>query len=224
MAPIDVSERGTDLATHEHATGGLHGHLNLNRNFAPFGGHGPSTRDHRRLHLQEIHRRLDQEEIDAAHEKATRLLHVGISQFGEADVAETRQLGARTDRAGHVPRTTIGFVLVGDLAGEARRGDVEVVGALGNAVFGEDRGETAEARRFEGVDTGVEERGVHAPDHVGTRETQHLVATLEAGSAEIVGPEVETLDEGPESAVEHDDSFVDGGEIRLTRHRTKRYL
>ena len=181
----------------------------------PGGGHRPAAADHRRLDLQQVHARLDEEQVDAADEQPAGLLLVGVAQVGEADVAEARQLGARADRAGDVAGAAVGGVAVGDLAGDAGGGDVELVGLVGDVVLGEDGGEAAEAGRLDGVDADVEERRVHPGDDVGPGEAEHLVAPLERRAAEVVGREVETLDVGAEGAVEDDHPLVHGIEVAL---------
>ena len=147
--------------------------------------------------------------------RPARLLLVGVAQLGEADVAEARQLRAGTDRAGDVAGPAVGGVVVGDLAGDAGRGDVELVGLVGDVVLGEHGREAAEARRLDGVDADVEERRVHAGDDVGPGEAQHLVAALERGAAEVVGGEVEALHVRAERAVEDDDALVHRVEVGL---------
>ena len=59
---------------------------------------------------------------------------------------------------------------------------------------------------------------MHRRDHVRTSDAQHLVATLERVATEVVGAEVEILDERAERAVEDDDPFLHGLEIRLPAH------
>ena len=115
----------------------------------------------------------------------------------------------------------VGGVAVGDLAGDARGGDVELVGAVGDVVLGEHRAEAAEAGRLHGIDADVEEGGVHAGDDVGPGEAQDLVAALERLPAEVVGREVETLHVGAEGAVEDDDALVHRLEVGLRSHWTQ---
>ena len=218
----DGHDGGTDLAADEHPARRLHRHLDLDRDLAADRCHRPAAADHRRLHLQQVHARLDEEQVDAADEQPVRLLLVGVAQLGEPDVAEARQLRARTDRAGHVAGPAVGGVVVGHLAGDARRGDVELVGLVGDVVLGEDGREAAEARRLDGVDTDVEERGVHAGDDVGPGEAQHLVAALERDAAEVVGTEVEALHVRAERPVEDDDALVHRFEVGLRRHGAPR--
>ncbi len=183
----DRHQGGADLAAEQHPPGGLHRHLHLQRHAAPGGAHRPPAGDHRRLRLQQVVAGLDQEQVDAALEQPGRLLLVGVAQVGEADVAEARQLGAGTDRAGDPPFAPVGGdQLVGHLAGETAGGDVQLVRLVGDAVLVEDHGEAAEAGGLDDVDADVVERPVHGADGVGTGETEHLVAALERRAAEVV--------------------------------------
>ena len=97
-----VDERGADLAADEHPAGRLHRHLYLQRDLPAGRLHRPAAGDHRRLDLQQVHARLDEEQVDAAFEQPAGLHLVGVAQLGEADVPEARQLRARPDRAGDV--------------------------------------------------------------------------------------------------------------------------
>ena len=47
-------------------------------------------REARRLGVQRVEDRLDQEQVDAALDQAARLLGVGLDQLVEGDVAEAR--------------------------------------------------------------------------------------------------------------------------------------
>ena len=129
------------------------------------------------------------------------------------------QLGARTDRAGDEPRAAVGGVVVGDRAGDAGGGDVELVGPVGDAVLGEHGGEAAEAGGLDDVDADVEEGGVHPGDDVGPGQAEHLVAALERRSAEVVGGEVEGLHVRAERAVVDDHALGDGIEKGVGGHR-----
>ena len=207
-----------DLAADEHPSGRLHRHLHLQRHLAPGGAHRPPARLHRRLHLQQVDARLDEEQVDAALREPGGLLLVGVAQVVERDVPEARQLGARPDRAGDVARPAVGGVVVGDLARQAGTGDVQLVRLLRDGVLVEHHAEAAEARRLQHVDADVQERVVHRADDVGPGEAEHLVAALEARAAEVVGGEVESLDERAEGTVEHDDALPDGLEVGLAGH------
>src|SRR5690606_16997722 len=98
--------------------------------------------------------------------------------------------------------------VVGDGAGDAGGGLVELVGPVGDAVLGEGDGEGAERGGLDRVHADPQERLVHAGDDVRAGLDQHLVAALEGGAAEVVGPEVELLDVRPEGAVEYDHALA----------------
>ena len=208
----DRHQRGTDLAAEQHPAGGLHRDLDLERHRATGGLHGPAAGDDRGLRLEQVEARLDEEEVGAALEEAGGLLLVGVPERREVDVSEARHLRAGADRSGDVAGAAVGGEVVGDLSCETGRSDVELVGLVGDVVFGEHQREAAEARGLDGVDADLEECRVHPPDRVRSREAQHLVAPLERGTAEVVGGEVEVLDVGAERAIEDDHSLVDGVE------------
>ena len=75
----NCGESGTNFASDQHATGGLHGDLHLNGNFSAFSGHGPSTANHGRFDLQEIHTGFNQEQIGATNEQTAGLFNIGIA-------------------------------------------------------------------------------------------------------------------------------------------------
>jgi hypothetical protein len=70
-------------------------------------------RRHRRLGLQEVVARLDDEQVDAAFEQAARLFLVRIAQIGETDVPERWQFGAGPDRSGDEAGPPVGGEIVG---------------------------------------------------------------------------------------------------------------
>ena len=66
--PKNIRVHGTDgsqgcsyFRTHQHPSSGFHRDLNLNRDWATLGEHGPSTANHCRLDLQEIHAGFNEE-------------------------------------------------------------------------------------------------------------------------------------------------------------------
>jgi cob(I)alamin adenosyltransferase len=197
--------------------------LDLNRNFATFGAHGSATRDHGSFDLEKIHAGLDEEEVDAANEKTAGLFDVGISQVRECDVTEAGKFRSRSDRPRHEASAPIDFVIGRNASSNARGGNVQVEGLFRDLVLRENRGEAAETGSLQGVDSHVEKGSVHALDDIGPSGAQHLVAPFETRSAEVVGSEVETLNEGAECTVEHDHSFLQGVEVELSRHRFQPY-
>ena len=93
----DCCECGANFRADQHATGGFHGDLHLNRDFSTFGNHCSTTCDHRGFDLQEIHARFNQEEIGATDNESASLFDVRISKFGKSNMSKARQLGARSD-------------------------------------------------------------------------------------------------------------------------------
>lgn len=100
---VDGRQGSSDLGADQHATGQLHGHLGLNRHLASNLGHGSAGRDHRRLEGQEIEMGLEDEQVDPAFEQGLGRHLVVVAQFHEADLVQTRRLGARAQRSGHEP-------------------------------------------------------------------------------------------------------------------------
>ena len=210
---VERGQRGADLGAGQHRAGELHGDLHLDRDLAPGRGHGPAAADHRGLGAEQVELGLDQEQVDAALEQGGRLLLVGVAQLGEADLAEGGELGARSHRAGDQAA-----VAVGDLAGDAGGGQVDLVGPLGDAVLAERHGEGAEGGRLDDVDADLEERVVHLGDHVGSGDHEQLVAALEVLAAEVVGPQAQRLHVGAEGAVVDDHLLVDQVEVAAGTH------
>ena len=105
-----------DLRADQHPAGRLHRHLDLQRHLAPRRLHRPAAGDHRRFDLEQVHARLDDEQIDATLEQPAGLDLVGVAEIGEVDVAEARKLCARSDRAPDVSGPAVGGVAVGNLA------------------------------------------------------------------------------------------------------------
>ena len=102
------------------------------------------------------------------------------------------------DRAGDEAGAAVGRVAVGDLAGDAGGGDVELVGLLGDGVLVEHDGEAirswrsrARRRRRRG-----RPRASLAMTSGRVRH-EHLVAALELAPAEVVGGEVESWTKVP---------------------------
>ena len=184
----------------------------------PTAGHRPAAADHRRLHLQQVHARLDEEQVDAADEQAVRLLLVGVAQLGEPDVPEARQLRAGTDRAGHVAGPAVGGVVVGDLAGDARRGDVELVGRSAMS-YSASTVEKLPKLAVSTASTPTSKNAACMPAMTSGR-VRHSISLQPSsdGAAEVVGGQVEALHVRAERPVEDDDALVHRFEVRLRRH------
>src|SRR5436305_5156391 len=98
------------------------------------------------------------------------------------------QLRAGSDRAQYPPRPLRRRPAVGDLAGEPRAGDRQLVDAVGDAVLGEVGQVGPERVRLDGVATGGEVGVVDLAYDVRACDAQDLVAALVA--FEVVEPEV----------------------------------
>ncbi len=165
-----------------------------------------------------------QARYDTAFDQRTRMLFVGVTQVAEGDVAEARQLGARADATRYVARSTVSLKRVGNVTGNSRCGERDLVGAIGDAVFREHRAERTKRGSFKCVDADFQEIFVHLGDEVGPRDGEQFVASFEVLAAEIVGREVFALHVGAKGAIEHDDALIDGLQIaqsflRWHRHR-----
>ena len=164
---VEGGQGGTDLGAREHGARELHRDLHLDRHLAARRGHRPAAADHPGLGAEQVELRLDEEQVDPALEETGRLLLVRIAELGEPDLTEGGELGARAHRAGDEPP-----VAVGHLAGDARRGEVDLVRSLRDPVLGERHGEGAEGGGLHDVDADLEELVVHRGDHVGAGDAR----------------------------------------------------
>ncbi len=136
---VEGDQGGADLGAGEHAAGQLDRHLDLERYLSAYGGHGAAAGDECGFGLQEVEDGLDEEEVDAAFQKSSRLDLVGVAELCEPNLAQRGELGARADGAGDPPAVPAGHLL-GDLGGL----EVQLVGAVGDPVFAEGVGQRPE--------------------------------------------------------------------------------
>ncbi len=117
----------------------------------------------RRLGVEGVEHRLEQQQVGAALEQALGLLAIGLAQFVEGDGAEAGIVDVGRDRGGAVGRTDGAgdearpSVLArgdgGGLLGEARSGDVELGDQVLRAVIG--LGDPCRRERIGGDDVGA---------------------------------------------------------------------
>ena len=78
---LERAQCRADLGAEQHPAGELDGHLHLDRHLAPGVLHGTAARLYRRLGLEHVVDRLDQEQIDAAVEKPAREHLIGVPEI-----------------------------------------------------------------------------------------------------------------------------------------------
>ncbi len=145
-------------------------------------------------------------EIRSALEEPGRLLLEVADQRLEGDAAGDRdRLRGRAHRAGDEPRAIPGLGLGHRLAGELGGDPVQLAGALGKAILGEDERRAAEGIGLDDVGPDREVPPVDVEDDVGPGDDQILIAPVEIRAAEVGGREVPGLDGGAHGAVEDQD-------------------
>ena len=164
----------------------------------------------RGLDAEQVELCLDQEQVDATVEQAEALVVIGVGQFVVGDLAERRELGARTDRAGDPDA-----VLVGDGAGDGGVGARDLAIAIGEAVFAERHRERTEGVGLDDVDAELAVGAMETLDHVGSGDAEYLVAALELWTAEVVGGQVLLLEPGARRSVVDDDATASGFDVGL---------
>ena len=178
----------------------------------------------RRLGVERVEDRLDQEQVAAAFEQALGLLAVGGAQLGEGDVArrrivdvgaDARRLRRRPERAGDEARLVGAAVAVAGGARQARAGDVHLAGEGAEVVVGLGHRGRAEGVGLDDVGAGGEVLLVDRGDHVGPGHLQQVVVALQAlrmvleALAAVVGlGQAMALDHRAHRAVEDDDPLL----------------
>ena len=181
-------------------------------------GRGLARGDDRRLRVQRVEDRLDQQQVDAAVREAADLLGVrrlhlveGVRAVpGLVDPRRQRQRDVqRPDRAGDEPP------LAGRLARDARAGDVHVVDRVVEPVVGlpDRRGRERVRRRDVGARREV--RVVHLAHDLRLRQVEQVRVVLdvarvagEALAAEVGLGEAAALQQHAPGAVEHEDPLL----------------
>ena len=171
--------------------------------------------DDRRLRVQRVEDRLDQEHVDPAVAQAAHLLGVALDDLVERVRAVRRVVDTRAERQRHVQRPDrAGDEAVGPcrLARDPRALDVHVVHrVLEPVVRLPDRGRRERVRRRD-VGARREVRVVHLAHDVGPRQVEQVGVVLdvtrmrrEALTAEVGLGEASALEEDAPRPVEHED-------------------
>ena len=198
-------------------------------------------RGDRRLGVERVEDRLDQQEIGAALDQPVDLLGVGGAQLVEGDGAEARigHIGrdrggavGRADRTGDEARPAVLALRdVGGAAREPRALDVELVRELRHAVVGlRDAGRGERVGRDD-VGAGAEIGEMDVAHRAGLAEDQQVVVAahlavpgVEARAAIAFLVEPERLDHGAHGAVEHQDALAHQPLQRFARRMYKAAL
>ena len=160
------------------------------------------------LDLEDVLRRLDDQQVGAALDQAVGLLGEDLDQLAEGDLAERGvvaggQVPGRADRAGHEA------VLAGGLAGDLGGLAVDLERVLAEPPLLELQPRGLEGVGLDHLGAGLEHRLVHALDDVGAVEHERLVA-LALEPAVVLLRQVELLEGRAHAAVEDDDALTGG--------------
>ena len=135
--PIDVDvvglqggERRANFGAQQHRAGFLQRDLHLHGQALPCFRHRVEHADGRDLRLQQVLRRLDEQDVHAAFNQRQRLLFVGGHHLVETDVPERGQLGRRPHGACHKTRMVFSGKLPRRVFGQLHRGEIDFFGPI----------------------------------------------------------------------------------------------
>ncbi len=181
----------------------------------------------RRLGIERVEDGLDQDQVGAALDQATGGLDVVFHQFVEGDVAVAGVVDVRGDRAGPAGRAehagdearfVRGFqgLGIGDLAGDARALDVQLVHQRFHAVVGLGNLGGVEGVGFEDIGAGIQVGFLDRRDHIRAAEQQQVVVAFhvawpigEARATIVVFLEAIALDHSTHAAVEDQNALFE---------------
>ena len=140
----------------------------------------------RRLGVQRVEDRLDQEQVGATVDQPVRLFEIGVDELLIGDVASAGIVDVRRDGRGATGRPERAsdkawFVGIGGSAGitlepgQPCRLAVELVAELLHAVIGQRDPLGVERVRLDDIGAGLEVRAVNAPNRVGLGECEQVV-------------------------------------------------
>ncbi len=150
----------------------------------PISANKPLKGRDRGLDLEDVLRRLDEEDIDTAFDEGFGLRVVVLRELAEGDGAQhrvvaRRQHAGRSDRAGDEPWVIGRGVHIAGGSRQARGGDVQLVGVFTDAPFGEPARRRLKGARLDDIAAHREKRLVNAPDDIGALEHEVIVAAFE---------------------------------------------
>ena len=205
---LERGQRGTDFSPQQHCACRFKRYLNRNR--YPLSGflHRLKHADHGRFRLQQILRGFNQQHIHAALDQSAGLFEISRDHVVEFDVAERRELGCRSDRAGHKPRSIFRRELLRYFFSNFRGSDVKFRNFVMQIVFGKDHACRAKCVGFDNITANREETRMNVLNNVRPAQRQQLVAAFLA--PEIVHTGIAELDVRPHRAVVDNDALKHG--------------
>ena len=209
---LERGQRARDVRAEEHlAALREQRHRRLDRHGAADALERLAGAEDRRLDLEDVLRRLDDEQVGAALEEALRLLGEDLEELTEGDAPEGR-VGRRGQMAGRADRAGDEALLADRLAGDLGRLAVDLERVVGEAPLVELQPAGLERVRLDDLGARLDHRVVDPLDDVGPVQDQRLVA-LALQAAVVLGGEVELLQGRSHAAVEDDDTAADCLEI-----------
>ena len=182
----------------------------------------------RRLGVQGVEDRLDDQNIRAALDQRGCRLGIGRAQIVEAHRAKARIIDVGRNRGGAIGRpqgagdeaalAVLGLRLVGRFARKPRRGKIQFGDKLFHPIVGLRNPRRTECIRFDDVGTGLEIGEINGLDRLRLGEAQEIVVASQvarpirkARAAKFGFAELVLLDHRAHGAVEHQNSFAGGG-------------
>ncbi len=179
---------------------------------------GVAGADDRGADLEDVLRRLDDDQVDATLDKAARLLVEDLDEAPEGDVAEGRIVGGGK-KAGRADRARDEALGACRLAGDLGRLAVDLERVLAQPPLLELQSRALEGVRLDDLSAGFEHRVMDRLDHVGAVQHERLVA-LALQATVVLGGELHRLERRAHAAVVDDDAFAGGREyVPFFTHR-----
>ena len=215
---LDRRHRARDVRSEQHASAHVERNLRLDRNpEAELLEQALEPRDGR-LYLEDVLRRLHEEDVHATLDEVLRLLVVVVAQLTEPDVrqyriAARRQHARGSDRASHEARSLRRRILRARGASQLGRADVDRTDLVAQPPFLEPPRRRLERARFDDVASNGQERLVNGLNDVGTRQYEVIVAPFQRFAAEVLRGQVVALDVRAHRPIEDEHALVQSVEV-----------
>ncbi len=210
---LERRHRARDVGPQEHAPAHVERNLRLQREPpSDLDEQSLDARD-RRLHFEDVLRRLDQKQIDSALDQVLRLLvevvcQLGIRNLRQHGIGAGRQHPRRAHRSRHKPRLIRCRVFVSSCPRQSRGTNVYLANLVAQPPLPETAGRRLERARLHDIASHRQERLMNGLDHVGARENEIVVATLQRLAAKVLSGKVVPLDVRPHRAVVYQHSAL----------------